>query len=191
VDGSVPGGSALVLTGGGNCGAIRAGALLALSQQDHRPDHTIGVSVGAINGAMLSFYPTTGGLYRVFDIWRILDGAVLFGPRSLIWRGLAAHSLRRPAAFSSRRPHDLLAQYLPSRRFSDTAIPFLAVATNLGNGRATCVIDSDLIGAIFASVAGRLHLPAVRTGGRYGTALSVVTKDQPAPGDISLRPHVD
>lgn len=46
--------TALVLTGGGNRGAIQAGALLALFEHGFRPDLIVGMSVGAINGVLLS-----------------------------------------------------------------------------------------------------------------------------------------
>ncbi len=165
MDTPAPGRSALILTGGGNRGAIQAGALLALFEQGYRPDLIIGVSVGAINGSMLAFYPTTDGVHRVLDIWRSLTGSHLFGAGSLAWRGLAAILLRRPAAFSNRGLRDLLIQHLPSRHFSDTTVPFLAVATNLETGRAVHIADGDLVRAVLASAAAPLHLPPVKVGG--------------------------
>lgn len=165
MDRLAPGSTALVLTGGGNRGAIQAGALLALFEQGFHPDLIIGVSVGAINGAMLSFYPTTDGVHRVLDIWRSLDGAHLFGAGSVAWRGLAALLLRGPAAFSNRGLRDLLDRHLPSHRFSDAAVPFLAVATNLETGMAVHIADGDLVQAVLASAAVPLHLPPVDVRG--------------------------
>jgi NTE family protein len=183
VDRLAPGSSALVLTGGGNRGAIQAGALLALFEQGFRPDLIIGVSVGAINGAMLSFYPTTDGVHRVLDIWRSLDGAHLFGAGSVAWRGLAALLLRRPAAFSNRGLRDLLSRHLPSHRFSDTAVPFLAVATNLETGMAVQIADGDLVQAVLASAAVPLHLPPVRVGGELLVDGAIA---DPVPVDAAL-----
>jgi len=165
VDTLASGSSALILTGGGNRGAVQAGALLALFEQGYRPDLIIGVSVGAINGSMLSFYPTIDGVHRVLDIWRSLDGKHLFGAGSLAWRGLTAFLLRRPAAFSNRGLRDLLVHQLPSRHFSSTSVPFLAVATNLSTGRAVHIADGDLVEAVLASAAAPLRLPPVEIGG--------------------------
>ncbi|HNK70256.1 MAG TPA: patatin-like phospholipase family protein, partial [Flavobacteriales bacterium] len=41
---------AFVLSGGGNRGALQAGALLALLERGIRPDLIVGTSVGALNG---------------------------------------------------------------------------------------------------------------------------------------------
>ena len=42
--------TALVLSGGGNLGAVQAGQLQALIRAGIRPDLIVGTSVGAING---------------------------------------------------------------------------------------------------------------------------------------------
>jgi len=166
MDELAPGGSALVLTGGGNRGAIQAGAVLALFEQGYRPDLIIGVSVGAINGALLSFYPTIFGVHRMLDIWRGLDGHELFGTGSLAWRGLAALVFGRSAAYSNRGLRDLLLQRLPSHRFSDTVVPFVAVATNLETGAPVHINDGDLIQAVLASASIPVYLPPVRVDGQ-------------------------
>jgi NTE family protein len=183
MDSLTPGNSALVLTGGGNRGAIQAGALLALFERGFRPDLIIGVSVGAINGAMLSFYPSIDGVHRVLDVWRTLDGAHLFGAGSVTWRGLAAVLLRRPAAFSNSGLRDLLSHHLPSRRFSDTTVPFLAVATNLETGMAVHITDGDLIQAVLASAAVPVHLPPVRVKGELLVDGAIA---DPVPVDAAL-----
>lgn len=45
---------AFVLSGGGNRGALEAGALLALFEQGIRPDMLVGSSVGALNAAFIA-----------------------------------------------------------------------------------------------------------------------------------------
>ncbi len=177
------GSSALVLTGGGNRGAIQAGALLALFEQGYRPDLIIGVSVGAINGVMLSFYPTAGGVQRVLEIWRALDGAHLFGTVSPVWRGLATFLLRRTATYSNHGLRDLLIRHLPSHRFSDTVVPFVTVATNLETGRAVHIADGDLVEAVLASAAVPVHLPPVKVGGELLVDGAIA---DPVPVDVAL-----
>lgn len=183
MDRLAPGSTALVLTGGGNRGAIQAGALLALFEQGLRPGLVVGVSVGAINGAMLSFYPTTDGVHRVLDIWSTLDGGHLFGSGSVAWRGLVALLLRRPAAFSNSGLRDLLNRHLPSHRFSDTTVPFLAVATNLETGMAVHITDGDLVQAVLASAAVPVHLPPVDVGGELLVDGAIA---DPVPVDAAL-----
>ncbi|GMQ97692.1 MAG: patatin-like phospholipase family protein [Acidimicrobiia bacterium] len=183
MDGLASRSSALVLTGGGNRGAIQAGAVLALFEQGFRPDLIIGVSVGAINGALLSFYPTVYGVHRMLHTWRGLDGHELFGTGSLAWRGLAAFVLGRPAAYSNQGLRDLLLRRLPSRRFSDTTVPFVAVATNLETGVPVYLSDGDLIQAVLASAAIPVHLPPVRVQGQLLVDGAIA---DPAPIQIAL-----
>lgn len=158
--------TALVLTGGGNRGAIQAGAVLALFERGFRPDLIIGVSLGAINGALLSFYPSIDGVHRMLHTWRGLDGRHLFAPGSLAWRGLAAFIFGRSAAYSNRELRDLLLERLPSHRFSDTEVPFIAVATDLATGSSVHLSDGDLVQAVLASAAIPVHLPPVEVDGQ-------------------------
>ncbi len=48
---------ALVLQGGGALGAYQAGAFEELSGTDYQPDWLVGVSIGAINAAIIAGNP--------------------------------------------------------------------------------------------------------------------------------------
>lgn len=161
-----PDSTALVLTGGGNRGAIQAGALAALFEQGFHPDLIVGVSVGAINGSLLSFYPNIEGVHRIVDIWRGLDGHELFGAGSPTWRSVAAFVLGRSSAYSNRGLRSLLLKSLPSHRFVDTVVPFVAVATNLETGLPVHIDQGDLVRAVLASAAIPVTLPPVRVDGQ-------------------------
>ncbi len=158
-------GSALILTGGGNRGAIQAGAVLALFEHGFRPDLIIGVSAGAINGSFLSFHPTVDGAHRMIEIWRSLDRSTLFGPGSEFLRGLAALLLRRPSIYSNRGLRTVLTTELPSRSFDDTAVGLIVVATDLDTGDARYLRHGDVVEAVLASAAAPLRLPPVEVAG--------------------------
>ena len=159
------GGSALILTGGGNRGAIQAGAVLALFEHGFRPDLIVGVSAGAINGAFLSFYPTVDGAHRMIEIWRSLDRKTLFGSGSEVLRGLAAVLLRRASIYSNRGLRTVLSRELPSRFFDDTAVRLIVVATDLDTGDPRYLRHGDIVQAVLASAAAPLHLPPVEVAG--------------------------
>lgn len=159
------GGSALILTGGGNRGAIQAGAVLALFEHGFRPDLIIGVSAGAINGSFLSFYPTADGAHRMIEIWRSLDRSTLFGHGSELLRGLAAVLLQRPSIYSNRGLKTVLTTELPSRSFDDTAVALVVVATDLDTGEARYLRHGDVVQAVLASAAAPLRLPPVEVAG--------------------------
>ncbi|GMQ86054.1 MAG: patatin-like phospholipase family protein [Acidimicrobiia bacterium] len=156
---------ALILTGGGNRGATQAGAVLALFESGFVPDLILGVSIGAINGAYLAFYPNVGGAGRLTDLWRYADERRLFGTRFPRLRGLAAVLLGRPSAYSNDGFEALLTTHLPGTRFEETAIPLAVAATDLESGAARTLDAGEIIPAVLASAAAPAHFPPVIVNG--------------------------
>jgi NTE family protein len=65
---------ALVLQGGGALGAYQAGVYQALHEADINPDWVSGVSIGAINSAIIAGNPRNKRLERLRGFWeRITD----------------------------------------------------------------------------------------------------------------------
>jgi len=60
---------ALVLQGGGALGAYQAGVYEALTEAGIHPDWVAGVSVGAINGAIIAGNPPTSRIDRLREFW--------------------------------------------------------------------------------------------------------------------------
>jgi NTE family protein len=60
---------AFVLSGGGNYGALQAGALEILLGHNIYPDILVGVSAGALNSAWLAGHPTPDGVRELQRIW--------------------------------------------------------------------------------------------------------------------------
>lgn len=157
--------TAFVLTGGGNRGAIQAGALLALFERGFRPDVIVGVSVGAINGSFLAFDPTEGGARRLVEVWRSLETSTLFGRGPEALRVVAALLLHWKSGYKPRGLRFLLETELPSRSFDDTVADLTVVATDLATGDARYLCNGDIIQAVLASAAAPLRFPPVTIDG--------------------------
>jgi NTE family protein len=86
---------ALVLQGGGALGAYQVGVYKALEEAGFLPDWVCGVSIGAINAALIAGNPPEKRLERLEEFWRrITDRPVWgFNPDGDEWRKLRnAHS---------------------------------------------------------------------------------------------------
>ena len=79
----------LVLQGGGALGAYQAGAYAALSESGIEPDWIAGVSIGAINAALIAGNPPELRVQRLGEFWRRISE-------------IAPHML--PAGFEAMRP---------------------------------------------------------------------------------------
>lgn len=68
--------TALVLQGGGALGAYQAGAYAALAEAGHAPDWIAGISIGAINAALIAGNPPERRVERLRTFWeRVSSGS--------------------------------------------------------------------------------------------------------------------
>ncbi len=65
----------LVLQGGGALGAYQAGAYAALEETGHRPDWVAGISIGAINAAIICGNPPERRVERLEKFWNLCRAA--------------------------------------------------------------------------------------------------------------------
>lgn len=68
----------LVLQGGGALGAYQAGAYEQLSAHGFRPDWVAGVSIGAINAAIIAGNPPERRVQRLHDFWDLVTSGLKF-----------------------------------------------------------------------------------------------------------------
>lgn len=74
----------LVLQGGGALGAYQAGVFEALSENGFAPDWVTGVSIGAINAALIAGNPPARRVERLREFWeRVSSGLPLIAPAPL------------------------------------------------------------------------------------------------------------
>jgi NTE family protein len=72
----------LVLQGGGALGAYQAGVFEGMSEAGYLPDWVIGVSMGAINGALIAGNPPNQRIERLRAFWdRVSSGVSIVAPR--------------------------------------------------------------------------------------------------------------
>jgi NTE family protein len=156
---------AFVLSGGGNRGALQAGALLALLERGVRPDLIVGTSVGALNAVALAADPTPAGARRLAEGWARIRRSDVFPGNSLTvgWRILTGQgSLHGQTSFARH----VLATLPPNvRRFKDLQVPCVVTATSLTSGQLR-LFGTDpnerLLDAILASTAIPPFFPPYR-----------------------------
>jgi NTE family protein len=157
---------AVVLSGGGNHGAVQVGMLRSLVEHDIRPDLVLGCSIGALNGAAYAQDPSLSGVARLEELWRGLDDKGLF-PSG--WLPNAVAIARRGEAIQSNDGVRAVVEgILEARTFEELALPFQCVATAVLEVREEWFSTGPLLEPILASAALPAVLPAVEIGGvRY------------------------
>lgn len=72
----------LVLQGGGALGAYQAGAFEALNSADYCPEWVSGISIGAINSAIIAGNPPERRVERLRAFWDLVSSRLLLAPLS-------------------------------------------------------------------------------------------------------------
>ena len=120
----------LVLQGGGALGAYQAGVFEAMSQVARPPDWIAGISIGAINAALIAGNPPERRVERLHEFWQMVSsgaGQMLpnwSGERSLLnqWSAASAIALGIRGFFEPRvGPALLLGGKAPVLSYYDTA----------------------------------------------------------------------
>ena len=91
---------ALLLQGGGALGAYQAGVYQALSEAQLQPDWVAGISIGAINAALIAGNPPEARVEKLRTFWELVSEDPVWGTR------LKPYRHDRPAATSAHEPHD-------------------------------------------------------------------------------------
>ena len=142
---------ALVLSGGGVLGALQAGILRALFRTPYRPDLIVGTSVGALNGAFVSFRPDAEGADELVNIWSSLrdKSLFMFNPLRIAYQMFT----QKLCLFNSDLLKELVEQYAPADDFGATKIPLYITTTNLSKGHKQVFHEGPISRAILASTA--------------------------------------
>src|SRR6186997_2070006 len=80
----------LVLQGGGALGSYQAGAYQALCHHDFEPEWIAGISIGAINAAIIAGNPREKRVERLKEFWEMVSSPVSWNP---LGKGDRARSL--------------------------------------------------------------------------------------------------
>jgi len=153
-----------VLGGGGSLGASQVGMLQALAEHHIVPDLVVGSSVGALNGAVVALDPV-GAVSRLSHAWTQMTRRVVFpgGPLA------QARTLRRTRThlFPSSGLAAVIADFLGAgTSFTDLALPFGAVTTDIATAQPYTITSGPLRPALLASAAIPAIYPPVDHDGR-------------------------
>jgi len=144
--------TALVLCGGGSQGAAEIGFYQALIERGIKPDHIVGTSVGAINGA---FIASGMEIVQLKGLWKEISNRKLYRLNpELLWKWSKASSLFKPVGLKR-----FLRNRLPVHTFEELAIPLTAVATDLQKPGTVCLDTGPLLPALMASSALPVYFP--------------------------------
>lgn len=157
--------TAFVLSGGGPYGALQVGMLRALAERDVVPDLIVGSSVGAVNGALLAFDPTPGGIARLSAIWQNLEDEDIF-PGARFRTSWARMLMRGNRVFDNSGLRRLIETRLGKARFEEAQIPYSILATDQETGDEVMFNSGDLVEPLLASAAMPGIFPPVTIGGR-------------------------
>jgi NTE family protein len=154
--------NAVVLSGGGNRGAIQVGMMRALLEHGITPDLIVGTSIGAINGVAFAGTPTLEGVYLAADVWRRIATEHVFPRRRFHgwWRFLE----RRSAVFSNEGLRSIVARSLRFERIEDAAVPLVLIATRIDDGAEEWFTSGPALEAVLASSALPGLYPPVSIG---------------------------
>src|SRR5690242_12951994 len=91
------GSTALVLQGGGALGAYQAGVYEGLAAAGIRPDWLAGVSIGAINAALIAGNPPERCCEALRGFWQAISSPMLWRPMERLVREFAGEGNGRAA----------------------------------------------------------------------------------------------
>lgn len=77
----------LVLQGGGALGAYQAGVFEALHDAEIEPDWVAGISIGAINSALIAGNPPERRVSRLEEFWHLVSTALAGAETVQRWAG--------------------------------------------------------------------------------------------------------
>jgi len=122
---------ALVLQGGGALGGYQAGAYEALASSEYLPDWVTGISIGAINAAIIAGNAPENRVARLRSFWQEVTAPTAWWPSSLsgplaIWQrkasALSALMFGQPGFFAPRGPQDWSLREKPTSYYNTDAL---------------------------------------------------------------------
>lgn len=142
---------AFVFSGGANLGAVQVGMLKALCEAGIHPDLAVGVSVGALNAALITNHGLEKGTAILEDIWRTIRRGDVFPGSTLTqaWRLLRL----RTHLYSNNGLAALICQWLTVELMDELTLPLGVLATDLARQRGMLFNCGPLHRALLASTA--------------------------------------
>src|SRR5450755_3943800 len=84
----------LLLLGGGALGSYQAGVYQALAEANLHPDWVAGISIGAVNAALIAGNPPERRVEKLREFWEAVSTPPLIGLAKVVAKEGAAHGVR-------------------------------------------------------------------------------------------------
>jgi NTE family protein len=152
--------TAFVLSGGASLGAMQAGMLQALYEQEVIPDLLVATSAGALNAGFVASRPQTVETAKELGhVWRELQREDVFPVRmSAVVRGMCG---RRDHLVPDHGLRQLVRRHIQFDDLAEAAIPLHVVTFDLSEGREVLLSDGPAEDAIVAAASIPGVLPPV------------------------------
>src|SRR5262249_60888806 len=121
----------LVLQGGGALGSYQAGVYEALATSEYVPGWVAGISIGAINAAIIAGNAPENRVARLREFWREITAPTRLWPAAPVgplaaWQqaasAVASGLFGQPGLFAPRAPHDWVAPGRAGRLYGPAAL---------------------------------------------------------------------
>jgi NTE family protein len=121
----------LVLQGGGALGSYQAGVYEALASSPYLPDWVAGISIGAINAALIAGNPPENRVAQLRRFWEAVTAPTAWWPAGLTgpvaaWQrstgGLAAIMFGQPGFFAPRPLREWFSPTMPTSYYNTAAL---------------------------------------------------------------------
>jgi NTE family protein len=113
---------ALVLQGGGALGSYQAGVYEALAGSEYPPDWVAGISIGAINAALIAGNAPKDRVAKLREFWEGVTQVHGLGPQDRRWSALSALLFGQSGFFQPRSPTEWWFGKSPTSFYSTTAL---------------------------------------------------------------------
>ena len=175
-----------VFSGGAVRGAAQIGMLKALCEAGIKPDASVGVSIGALNGFWFACNPT---LERVNDLEKLWQGIVEDPPISgNVLRRITSILRGKPSFDTGEKLRLFLEENVPSEDLKETQIPFHLGTTSASTGLIKWWNEGPSVDLLLASAALPGLLPAVHLDDNGYHLDGGVVSNIPLRKAISLKP---
>ncbi|MGO4704318.1 DUF3734 domain-containing protein [Microvirga sp. 2MCAF38] len=131
----------LLLQGGGALGAYQAGVYEALAEADLHPDWVAGISIGAINAAIIAGNPPESRVGKLRKFWESVSDRPQLDPFTEIWHAVFQGEMAR-AAFNQLNAATALLKGAPGFFEPRVPPPWLAAP---GSPNATSYYDTSIL----------------------------------------------
>lgn len=165
---------AFVLSGGGNYGAMQAGALTVFMQAGIKPDMLVGTSAGALNALYLATDLSVEGAEKLENLW--LQAKPTEMGLTAIFEAVGHIALRKESLFSNKKILEYLKHNLPAdmKTFGDLqrkhGVAVYTTAVGISSRKLRVFGDSPedtLIDGALASIALPPYYPPYKIDNHY------------------------